>query len=102
MQTQSARLSDEEIQVRLLGISDWQLERGELQSTFSLASFPQAIFFVDAIAHIAEVEQHHPDIGIAYDKVTLRIATHSAGGITEKDFKLARRVNQLWQVLSAL
>ncbi|GER90844.1 putative pterin-4-alpha-carbinolamine dehydratase [Dictyobacter vulcani] len=102
MQTQSARLSDEEIQVRLLAISDWQLERGELQSTFSLATFPQAIFFVDAVAHVAETEQHHPDISISYDKVTLRVATHAAGGISEKDFTLARRISQLWQVLRPL
>lgn len=98
MQTQSTKLSNEEVRAQLLQIPDWKVERGELESTFSLPGFPQAIFFVNTIAHIAESEQNYPEITVSGDQVTLRIATHAAGGITGKDFTLARRISEVWQV----
>ncbi|GCF09462.1 putative pterin-4-alpha-carbinolamine dehydratase [Dictyobacter arantiisoli] len=96
------KLSDEEVRARLLQIPTWKLNRGELECTFSLTSFPQAVLFVDAVALLAESEQHHPDITITYDTVILRVATHSAGGISEKDFMLAQRISQLERVFQII
>ena len=73
----------------------WQERDGALERTFELASFAEAIAFVTRIADLAEEENHHPDIAVAYRKVTLRWTTHSAGGITDRDRELARRSDAL-------
>ncbi len=98
MSNASVKLHDAEIQTRLQSLVSWKVNNGELQREFSLTSFPSAIFFVNAIAHLAELAAHHPDIHIFYNKVILNIATHSAGGITDKDFALAQKVDELWHV----
>lgn len=94
------KLSDAMIQQRLQELVNWQLECGALQRTFSLPTFPSAIFFVNAIAHLAELGEHHPDIEVLYNKVVLRFVTHSAGGITEKDVTMAHKVDELWKAMS--
>ena len=71
--------------------SDWIEHEGALERTYELSSFPEAIAFVTRVAEVAEAANHHPDIAIAYRKVTLRWSTHSAGGITDRDYELARR-----------
>ena len=96
MSNDATKLADDEIQKHLQTLPTWTLNNGELQRVFELPSFPSAIFFVDAIAHLAELAAHHPDIYIAYNKVRLNFATHSAGGITEKDFVMAQKVDELW------
>ena len=96
MSNDAIKLDDAEIQTRLKTLSNWNTSNSELQREFSLPSFPSAIFFVNAVAHLAELAAHHPDIHIFYNKVVLNIATHSAGGITEKDFAFARSVDELW------
>ena len=55
--------------------------------------FPAAVRFVDFVAELAEVADHHPDIDIRYNRVRLTLSTHSAGGVTEKDFALARAID---------
>ncbi len=79
----------------LQGMSDWTETGGALERTFELASFTEAIAFVNRVAELAERENHHPDIAIAYKKVTLRWTTHSAGGITDRDRELAARSDEL-------
>ncbi len=69
----------------------WEEIDGALQQTFELASFREAIAFVGRVADLAEAEDHHPDIAVAYKKVTLRWSTHSAGGITDRDRALAEQ-----------
>lgn len=95
MSTYAAKLNDDDVQNRLNTLSDWTVNNGELQRVFELPSFPSAIFFVNAVAHLAELGAHHPDIQIAYNKVRLNFTTHSAGGITEKDFVMAQKVDEL-------
>jgi len=70
---------------------DWIEHEGALERTYELPSFPEAVAFVTRVAEVAEAANHHPDIAIAYRKVTLRWSTHSAGGITDRDYELARR-----------
>ena len=62
-----------------------------LERTFSFASFREALGFVNRVGDLAESENHHPDIAIHYDRVTLRWWTHTAGGITERDRELAAK-----------
>ena len=73
----------------------WEETGGALERTFELAPFHEAIAFVNRIAELAEQENHHPDIAVAYRKVTLRWTTHSAGGITDRDRELAARSDEL-------
>jgi 4a-hydroxytetrahydrobiopterin dehydratase len=76
-------------------MTDWTEVDGALERTFELASFPEAIGFVNRVAELAERENHHPDMTISYKKVTLRWVTHSAGGITDRDHELAARSAEL-------
>jgi 4a-hydroxytetrahydrobiopterin dehydratase len=73
----------------------WNETGGALERTFELPSFAEAVTFVNRVAELAEQEGHHPDIEISYKKVTLRWTTHSAGGITDRDYELARRSDGL-------
>jgi 4a-hydroxytetrahydrobiopterin dehydratase len=73
----------------------WIDSQGGLERTFELPSFPEAVAFVSRVAELAEKANHHPDITISYRKVTLRWTTHSAGGITDRDYELATRTNEL-------
>jgi 4a-hydroxytetrahydrobiopterin dehydratase len=73
----------------------WGVVDGALERRFEHASFPQAIAFVNRVADLAELENHHPDIAISYRTVTLRWWTHSAQGITARDVELAGRTNEL-------
>jgi 4a-hydroxytetrahydrobiopterin dehydratase len=69
----------------------WDEVDGALQREFELESFTAAIGFVNRVAELAEAENHHPDIAIAYRKVTLRWRTHSADAITDRDREMAAR-----------
>jgi 4a-hydroxytetrahydrobiopterin dehydratase len=75
--------------------ADWIDSQGALERTFELPSFPESIAFVNRVAEMAEEANHHPDIAVSYRKVTLRWTTHSAGGITDRDYELATRTNEL-------
>lgn len=91
-----SKLSEVEIQDCLAELPEWTDLSGEIQRTYQFADFIEAMRFVNGIAEVAEREQHHPDILIRFNKVTLTVSTHDAGGITEKDFALARAANALF------
>ena len=76
-------------------MNGWREVDGALERTYELPSFAEAIAFVNRIAELAEAENHHPDIAVAYRKVTLRWSTHSAGGITDRDRELSERSDAL-------
>ena len=88
-------LSQEQIDGALADLEGWSYEDGALTRTFRFADFVHAVDFVEHLAEVAESMQHHPDIDIRYNKVTLRLATHSAGGVTGRDVELAGHVSQL-------
>jgi 4a-hydroxytetrahydrobiopterin dehydratase len=96
MPKELVKLTDEEIQAHLKKLSHWEIDAGMLQRRFTLPSFPSTMFFACAVAHVAEVGQHHPDLNISYNKLAVRFVTHSAGGITAKDFEMAQKVDELW------
>ena len=89
-------LSDSEIAQALAELAGWSLTGSHaITRTFDCASFPAAIEFVDRVAVEAESADHHPDIDIRWRKVTFTLSTHSAGGVTDLDVKLARTIDRL-------
>ena len=88
-------LSSDQIQKELAQLKGWQLVGKEIKKTFELKDFVHAIAFVQSVALLAEKANHHPDIDIRWNKVTLTLSTHSAGGLTENDFNLAKAINTL-------
>jgi 4a-hydroxytetrahydrobiopterin dehydratase len=88
-------LKDNEIQTRLVSLKGWTLHGNEIRKTIEAKDFVHAMGLVNSIALLAERRNHHPDIDIRWNKVTLTLSTHSAGGLTENDFELASAIDQL-------
>lgn len=88
--TPPKRLTESEIEHKLRDMPEWSESGGVIQRTYQFKDFLQSMKFVNAVASLAESRQHHPDILIRWNKVTLSLSTHDSGGITEKDFELAR------------
>jgi len=84
-----------ELKERMKKVPEWELEKKHIERTFEFDDFADAIDFVNAVAEVAEEEEHHPDIDIRYNKVRLVLSTHSKGGLTEFDFGLAERIDTL-------
>ena len=89
------KLTAEDIEARVEDFPEWTLSGDALQRTVSFETFPQAIAFVNKVAEVAEQTGHHPDIMIRYNKVTLSLTTHDAGGLTDLDFSFAQRAEDL-------
>ncbi len=90
-----AILSSAQIQKELAQLKEWQLVGKEIRKNFEFKDFVHAIAFVQSAALLAENVNHHPDIDIRWNKVTLALSTHSAGGLTEHDFNLAKVIDSL-------
>lgn len=88
-----ARLERTEIDERLALVPEWTLAENAIHRTFEFKDFVAAMTFVNQVAELAESVFHHPDIDIRWNKVTLTLSTHSEGGLTEKDFSLARKIS---------
>ncbi|ADJ49746.1 pterin-4-alpha-carbinolamine dehydratase [Amycolatopsis mediterranei S699] len=86
-------LNDDEADARLG--ADWTRSGAEISREVELASFPQAIEVVNRVAELAEAADHHPDIDIRWRTLTFRLSTHSAGGLTAKDFDLASQIDSV-------
>jgi len=88
-------LTEEAIAAELASVPGWSRDGGSIARTVTRADFRAAMLFVGAVAYLAEEAGHHPDITIQWNKVTLTLSTHSAGGLTTNDFVLARRIDEL-------
>ena len=88
-------LSSNELSDRLSRLNGWEVVDDQLQKTYRLETFPEAIQFVQSVAELAESLNHHPDILIKYRFVTLTVSTHDEGGITEKDTTLAKGCEEI-------
>lgn len=73
----------------------WRAERGTITRTFETEGWGTTLMLVNAIGFIAEAADHHPDLEVSWAKVAVRLSTHSAGGITDKDVALAREIERL-------
>jgi 4a-hydroxytetrahydrobiopterin dehydratase len=90
-----AKLSEAQIAEALTHVSEWSEVGETIQRTYQFRDFMGSMKFVNEVAARAEAGQHHPDILIRFSRVTLTLATHDAGGITEKDFALAKQADAL-------
>ncbi len=90
------KLTAVQIKAALTKVPDWQLDGPAIRRTFSCKDFNGSIQLVNAVAKAANKADHHPDIEIQWDKVSLRLTTHSSGGLTENDFALAAQIDKLF------
>ncbi|HEY9796719.1 MAG TPA: 4a-hydroxytetrahydrobiopterin dehydratase [Leptolyngbyaceae cyanobacterium] len=88
-------LTDAKIQERANQLEGWTVEGKQLRITRKFKNFVEAIAFVNQIVEPAEAAGHHPDLEISYNKVTVSLTTHDAGGLTSKDFDLAQVISKL-------
>ena len=89
------KLNDTMIQQAMESVAEWSLSGEAIQRTFTHDDFMGSMGFVQAVAELAEAAQHHPDILIRWNKVTLTLSTHDAGGLTERDFLLSKSIDRL-------
>ena len=88
-------LPDEQVQASLADLPGWELAAGKLHREFRFGDFSRAFGFMAAAATFAEKLDHHPEWSNVYDRVTVDLVTHDAGGITELDVRLATRMSEL-------
>ena len=91
-----AKLTDTDIENRLAALSGWEVRAGVLTKAYVVRSFAHGVLFLGAIGQLAEAANHHPDVNLHdYNHVTVRLVTHSEGGLTDKDFALAAQIESL-------
>ena len=81
------------------GLAGWYYEDGWLRRKYTTAGWPQTLMAVNAVGYLCEAADHHADLAVTYAKLWVKLQTHSAGGITGKDFDLARKIDDhlLWR-----
>jgi 4a-hydroxytetrahydrobiopterin dehydratase len=88
-------LEQSEIEEKLDGLTGWEKDGDTITRTFEFKDFIESMEFVNKLVNPAETMNHHPDITISYNTVTLSLTTHSEGGLTENDFELAGQINTI-------
>lgn len=91
----AALLAQSDVKAMMKKIPEWETDKKSIERTFEFDDFTLAIDFVNAVAEIAEEEDHHPDIDIRWNKVKLALSTHSEGGLTDMDFQVAEKIDTL-------
>jgi 4a-hydroxytetrahydrobiopterin dehydratase len=93
--------SDAEIPAKLQehGLAEWYLEEGWLRRKYTTDGWPTTLMLTNTIGYLCEAAYHHADLSITYAKLWVKLKTHSAGGITDKDFALAKKIDEvvLWR-----
>jgi 4a-hydroxytetrahydrobiopterin dehydratase len=92
------RLNDAQVSDRLKKLSGWERKGDTIRKVFSFKNYYETMAFVNATAWISHREDHHPDLEVGYNKCTISYSTHSAGGVTEKDFECAGKIETLMKV----
>ena len=90
-----AKLTPKQVRAALPSVKKWKKKGASIVRTYQFKDFMAAMGFVNKVARAAEKANHHPDIDIRWNKVTLTLATHSEGGLTQKDFDLAEKIDGL-------
>ena len=88
-------LTQTEIDQKIQAVPQWQQQDQTITRTFKFKNFVKAIAFVNQLVEPSEAAAHHPDIAISYNKVSLSLTTHDAGGLTQMDFDLAQTISEL-------
>ena len=96
MANDNPKLTHDDIDVQLAEIPEWDIDAGgALKREFKFVDFTRAFGFMASVATVAQAMDHHPDWSNIYNRVTVRLMTHDAGGITQKDFDLAKKMEEL-------
>jgi 4a-hydroxytetrahydrobiopterin dehydratase len=93
--TAGPRLAEDAITRELAAVAGWARDGEAIRRTWRFADFKGAMIFVNGVAALAEKANHHPDIAVHYNEVTLRLWSHDAGGLSARDFDLARRIDAI-------
>ena len=88
-------LTPDEVSARLSSLRGWTLEGDRISKLFTFKDFSEAVRFLDRIAPVADEQDHHPDVSIHWNELTLTLWTHVSGGLTERDFRLAGTIDQM-------
>ena len=88
-----AALKTQQVDERVSSMAGWDRDGEAIRKQFKFKDFAAAMAFVNKVAEAAEAADHHPDIDIRYNQVTMALSTHSEGGVTEKDFALAAKID---------
>ena len=97
---QDKTYSDEEVEARLKEeLPNWYLEKGWIRRKYKTSGWKATLMVVNTVGHLAEAAFHHPDLAVSYAFVIVKLVTHSAKGVTDKDFELARKIEEvmMWQ-----
>ena len=99
MPTKERTYNDSEIADRLKDLPGWYLEDGWIRRVYKTDGWPTTLMLVNAIGYLSEAAYHHPDLSVTWGRIVVKLSTHSAGGITDKDFALARKIEDvvLWR-----
>ncbi|MDQ7038965.1 MAG: 4a-hydroxytetrahydrobiopterin dehydratase [Aquificota bacterium] len=89
------KLTRDQINRKISSMEGWTLEGDFIVKEFQTKNWKTTIFLVNAIASLAEAHWHHPDLEVSFKKVKVKLTTHEAGGITERDFRLAEDIDRL-------
>ncbi len=89
------KLDRQHVAEQMQRLPEWTLQGDQIERQLTFANFVDAMIFVNKLAEVAEELGHHPDIRIVYNRVNLVLSTHDAGGLTQKDFQLAQRIESL-------
>jgi 4a-hydroxytetrahydrobiopterin dehydratase len=91
--------SEDEVRARLQALPGWYYEGGWIRRLYKTDGWPTTLQLVNQIAFLSEAAWHHPDLSVSFAKVTVKLMTHSENGITDKDFELAQKIEEvaLWR-----
>ena len=92
-------VEDVQAKLRDMGLEAWYVEEGWLRRKFNTDGWPTTLMLVNAVGYLCEAAWHHADLNVTWGKLTVKLMTHNAGGITDKDFALARKIEDvvLWR-----
>lgn len=90
-----SKLSEGDIQKKLKDLDGWEYREDAIHTSFEFENFKEAFSVMVRIAFEAEAQQHHPEWSNVYNQLTISLSTHDAGGVTEKDFKLAQTIEEI-------
>ena len=99
MATKETTYDQAQIAEKLNALPGWYFYDGWIRRVYKTDGWPTTLMLVNALGYLAEAAYHHPDLSVTWGRVTVKLSTHSAGGITDKDFELARRLEEvaLWR-----
>src|SRR5262245_30315396 len=99
MPTREATYDNGEIEEKLKARPGWELKDRGIRGVYQADGWPTTLMLVNAIGFLSEAAYHHPDLSVTWGRITVKLSTHSAGGITDKDFALARKIEgvALWR-----